>query len=527
MFLCILLPRDFGKSITATRCASLWTHLDDPDMSTLIGAATSKLSEDFLNTISITISGGNKMLSWFCWLYGNWKNPNREWTKTAFHHGYRMNTALNEPSFDITAVDIGMTGYHHDQHWWDDPIIINKLREGGNYLDTVHTAFNASYKAVQGYGLLALVCTRYLDSDVAGMKLKDEGVLSWDGMPCPNEIVFSKVPMGKGMWRVFFWQVKDELTDEPTVPEIMDADRIAREEAANPEDFACQYQNNPGSSIHAPLTESQIRDIFMDYKEFRDNIPIEDSTLHLDTAFKTVKTIRSGDYSVIVPFLHDARPNGMLYLHTDLLKASNALRSEEYSDELVAVMKQLRAQRYPLRCITDEKEPGGKEGIYKQNLIATFRGAGLKVPRIVQVTRQGTNKRARIRKAAALWADGYVRVLLHKDSRGEWKIPTAARDLFNQLMRVDTVAYDDLADASADVFIPEVWRKPITDTFQLDEGMPITTPADAGLKALSRPLTNDEVRELQVDAKEHGDFNNGLGTDMDWLPERDLFRIEY
>ena len=145
-YLCINLPRNFGKSVTATRCAALWTHLDDPNTSTLIGSATSKLSEDFLNSIGITISGNNN-LAWFCWLYGNWKNPGREWTKTAFHHAYRNNTSLPEPSFDITAVDIGMTGYHHDQHWWDDPIVANKLRDGGTYLDTVHTAFKASYKA--------------------------------------------------------------------------------------------------------------------------------------------------------------------------------------------------------------------------------------------------------------------------------------------------------------------------------------------------------------------------------------------
>jgi hypothetical protein len=492
----------------------------------MIGSATSKLTIDFLNSIGLTISAGNKSQSWFCWLYGNWKNPAREWTKTAFHHALRTNTTLAEPSFDMTAVDIGMTGYHHDQYWWDDPLVQNKLRDGGTHLDTVHSAFNATYKALQNDGLLALVCTRYLDDDVAGRKFRDEGIASWTGMDNPNTMIFSKHPMGKGAWHVYFWQVEDELTEKATCPEIMDEDRIRMEKDSNPEEFACQYQNNPGTSTHAPLTEVQARDCFLSYKDFKNDVPIENASIHLDTAFKSVETIRSGDSTALVTFLHDARPNGLLYLHTDLLKASNTWRSEDFSLVIIQVMKSLRSSGYPLKCITDEKEFGGKEGIYKQNLLATIKGAGFKTtPKIHQFNRQGTNKRARVRKAAGLWADGYVRVLLHKDARGEWIIPPVVRELLNQIMRIDVVTHDDIADAAADVFMPEVWRKPSFNSLQTDEGMPQMNPGDAGLKALSRPLTNEEIRTLTDDAKEYEGYNNGLGPDTDWLPtaERDLY----
>lgn len=509
MFLAIILPRAFGKSVTATKCATLWAHLDEPDMSSLICSAVEDLSIDFLRAIQTVISGKDKN-SWFCWLYGNWYNPEREWTKRYCHHGFRETTSLSEPSFDTTAVDIGMTGYHHRWHVWDDPISKNKLRDGGAYLDNVHTGFNGSYKALQPDGMLMLVCTRYLDSDVAGEHLLNEGVRTWDGIPCPNTMIFQKHPLGKGAWRVYFWQVEDDLTGRATCPEIMDEERIAQEKGLDAEDFACQYQNDPGSSEHAPLVEKHVRELFMQYKDFKQLVPVDAVTLHLDTAFKSPDNIRKGDYSVIVPFYHDMRSNGILYLDTDKICASNAWRSEEFSDELIRVAQQYRRELVVIRCITDEKETGGKEGIYKQNLIATLRGAGLRVPRIEQFNRQGTKKRERIRKSAGLWAEGYVRILLHKDAHGAWEIPQNTRMLLNQIMRVDVVKHDDLADAAADVFMPGVWRRPVFETnISREEGMSPRSPGDENLRALSRPMTNEELRVLMDSGTT--DYNNGLG----------------
>ena len=530
MFIASILPRNFGKTITTTDCATLWTHLDEPDMSTLVGSSGHELAVDIVGSISKTISGGNKNHSWFVWLYGNWKNPEREWTKTALHHGYRETTALKEPSFDTTAVDIGMTGYHHDQHVWDDPIVKNKLREGGTYLDTVHAAVNASYKALATNGLLMLVCTRYKDNDVAGKHFEDEGIKTWDGMENPNTMVFRKHPMGAGVWRVFFWQVEDELTGRATCPEIMDEERIQQEKENDPEDFACQYQNDPGTSVHAPLTESQIRALYVDYATLRSEIPIDSASVHLDTAFKSASNIRKGDYSAIVPFLHDLRPNGIVYLDTDNILCSNAWRSEQYSDELIKVLLEMRKRLYYVKCITDEKEGAGKEGVYKSTLISAIRGAGLRVPRIEQFNRQHTKKIERIRKAAGLWAEGYVRILLHKepgckcngtDICRHWIVPPNTRLLINQIMRVDVIEHDDLADASADVFQPIVWRKPTFESGSnaIDEGGRPLQPGDEHLQALSRPLSNEELKALLDESKEYNeDWNNGLGPDKREIP---------
>jgi hypothetical protein len=349
-------------------------------------------------------------------------------------------------------------------------------------------------------------------------------------MECPKTMIFQKGAMGKGLWRVFFWQAEDEMTARATCPEIMDEERIAYEKASDPEDFVCQYQNNPGTSEHAPLTEQQLRDLFLDYRDLRHNIPVEAASVHLDTAFKDSLNIRRGDYSAIVPFLHDARSNGLLYLHTDLIRTSNAWRSEQFTDELIKILYTLRRQLYPVKCLTDEKEMGGKVGVYRQNLLAALRGAGLRnIGRFHQFNRQGTQKRSRIRKAAALWAEGYVRILLHRepgcqclDNRKctHWIIPQEARILFNQLLRVDVVKHDDLADAAADVFMPEVWRSPTFDTYHnaSEEGVGSRAPGDDQLRALSRPLTNEELKAIMED--EEGYVGGAINAYEDWLPHR-------
>jgi len=494
----VILPRNFGKTLTATKCSSLWAHLDEPDMSSILGSATSPLSVDILKSISAVMSGEDTELSWFCWLYGNWKNPEREWTKQHITHGHRRTITLSEPSFDTTATDIGMTGYHPYWAAWDDPLFANKIRDGGSYVENAHTSFNATYPALQTDGFLMMVLTRYLDDDIAGRHFRDEGIRSWEGMPPVASTMFEKFPLGKGRWRVYFLQAEEEETGIPTAPEIMSAEEIAYQKSLNREDFACQYQNNPGSGEHAPLTMKQIEDTFLDYAELRHTIPVGDIVISLDTAFKNVKNVRSGDDTAIVPCFDDKRRNGVIYIDTDNIKATNEWRVEDFHTELIRIIRNMIRNGFRVRKITDEIEIAGKEGSYKQHLSATLRGAGLPNIPIHQLKRQGTIKRERIRKAAGMWADGYVRVLLHKDQDGKWIVSPTVLKFFNQVLRVDVAPHDDIGDAFSDHFADGVWQKPTFETFinAREEGMPVRQAADEGLKAFSRPLTNDELKAL-------------------------------
>jgi len=527
----IILPRAFGKSVTATKAASIWAHLDEPDMSTILCSATKDLSAALMATIQTIVSIPSPD-SWFCWLYGIWKVPRRPWTNEYIVHGYRRTISLSEPSFDTTAVGVGMTGYHPLWAVWDDPIYADKLREGGTYMDTVHTAVDATYPALSTIGFFMIVGTRYLDDDVIGRHLKNEGVLSWHGMPCPDPVgVVERIPFGKGVWRVYFFQAEDEITGQPTLPEVMNADEISRAKAHNADDFAKQYQNNPGQSDATPILWTQIRDCFVDYKELR-QLPLTECSIHIDTAFKSKDSVQRGDDSAVVPVLHDDRPNGVVYLHTRHIFASNAMRDDQFNDELLLKFRQIRREGYRVKCLTDEKEMGGKEGVYKRQIEALLKGAGFPYTKFMQFNRQGTNKRKRIRTSIGFWTEGYVRILLDKDMQGEWIIPPVVRKLLNQIMRIDVIEHDDLADCTADIWQEGVWRKPSFDTFAAsrDEGMAIRSPGDEAFKAMSRPYTNEEVVAMLTEGRAFIDGmgpGHGFGEEDGYSPnqnEHDLYR---
>ena len=515
-YIATVMPRGFGKTVCASKSAVLWAQLDEPDMSSLICSATAPLTEDIFKAIQAVISGDNSD-SWFTWLYGNWRKGAHEWRSTHLQHAYRQARNLSEPSFDTTSVETGMTGYHHRIHNWDDPIYRNKLREGRDaYMRSVHDGVNASYNALQTNGLMMFTLTRYFDDDIAGRHFRDEGIASWSGMPCPNMAMFDKVTMGEGVWHVYFWQTEDEINGEPTHPILWDKKKIKEAKSRDPEDFACQQQNNPGTGERSPLVESQLRDLFVDYNDLNFSLPVEAASVHIDTAFKNLKTIRTGDDNAIVVWLHDARGNGVVYLDTDLVQASDAWREEDFNDQLLKTLLNLRKRVIWVKRLTDEVERGGKQGTYKNRVLSLCRMAGLNIGdnTFLQVNRT-VNKEARIRTAIGYWVEGYVKILLHKDKDGQWLIPSVIRKFFSQILRVGYTAHDDLADAASDVFTPGIWRKPTVRFLTGQESFPIS-PGDDNLKDFSRPLSTEEVYAMIDENKEvQRTMGPGHGWDTD------------
>jgi hypothetical protein len=550
----VVIPRGFGKTICATKSASLWMHLDEPDMSTMLYSATSELAVDILGGISSVMSGKNQD-SWFTWLYGNWKTGAKDWNKRFITHGYRRVDNLSESSFDSTAMDIGLTGYHPRVCFIDDPIIGNKLREGGVYMTAVHQGVDAIYNALQTNGLMVLVLTRYLDDDVAGRHFQEEGIATWTGMEMPSVAFTQKIDVGHGTWHVYFLQSQNEqmAEDDPlsyTLPEVYDMKKFKEGKRRNPEDTACQQQNNPGTSDRSPLIEAQIPDLFISYEDFQFQVPIGFTTVHLDTAFKRPENIGKGDDNAIVTWHHDERSNGVMYLDSDLLRASNEWREEDFNDVLIKdVLMSLRKQGRWIRHLTDEVEPGGKAGSYSSRLKALIRSSGIMVSKI-HILNRTSQKKARIRTSAGHWAEGYVRILLHKDPRcrcvptvdqatghissaacPHWIIPKTLQKLLYQITRVDTAPHDDLADAQADAFIDDIWQKPIGNIPAPIEGVTPSSPGDEFLKSLSRPMTNEELfglmdsqaagRAYEEASTEASYLGPGHGPDDDFLPPRD------
>ena len=523
-----VLPRGYGKTVGGTKAGQLWAHLDEPDMSGITCSATAQLSRDVISAISNVISGKENG-AWFTWLYGDWRKGGTEWTKDSYKTGRRTSDAVSEPSFDTTGVDAGMTGYHHRMHWWDDPIIKNKLRDGRDaYIRSVHDAVNASYNACQANGLMSFVLTRYLDDDVAGRHFKEEGIASWDGMECPHpHSCTEKVEWGQGLWHVFYYATEDELTGLPTHPKLWTVRGIAEAKRRDAEDFACQQQNNPGSGERAPLIEAQVPFLYYSYQDFLFKTPIKWATIHIDTAFKRPENIRKGDDSAIVVWLADARDNGMMYLDTDLLRASNEWREEDFNRELIRVCLNLRRRGIWIRAITDETEPGGKAGTYKNRILGMLAGAGVHMgdDQFIVLNRR-IDKKSRIRTGAGVWAEGYVRCLLWKQGEGAtatWTVPPVFRKLISQIVRIDVTKFDDLADAATDGFIQQLWARPMTNPGLPEKDEDVRRPGDEELKGFGRPATNEEIfawadeqKELEEQGLTDGVRGNGFNYGMGW-----------
>jgi hypothetical protein len=498
-YVAIILSRGFGKTVTATKCAMLWSHLDEPNMSSVIGSETHPKAKEFLKPIKEVISGKNEY-SWFAWLYGKWDDDEQQWNAKSVTHAYRTNTGLTEPSIDTTGAETGITGLHPDQYWEDDPLSATKLREGGSWLDVVRESHDAVYPALATDGWFAMVLTRYLDNDIAGKELMESKILSWDGQPSPDERLMENV--GKGVWRVYF--LKSRLPDgQPTLPEVASKKYLDDYERRNPRDFAAQMENNPGTGEHMPLAKEQIPSLFITPEQMRD-IPIEYATIHLDTAFRGDDQNEDGDFNVIAVALHDLRANGLVYF--DGAWVNKDARVEEFNDQMILTIRDLQRRRIRIRAITDETEPGGKRRASMILMQKTIEGAGLRCPEIIQLPRQGTRKVERIKAAAGFWTEGWMRLVCPKipdmPLHVEWKewhpeLRPGLKQLINEMLRIGVTGHDDVSDACADIFIDQIWKKPYATGFiAQDEGANPVSPGDTDLKGFGKRMSNTEAASL-------------------------------
>jgi hypothetical protein len=103
------------------------------------------------------------------------------------------------------------------------------------------------------------------------------------------------------------------------------------------------------------------------------------------------------------------------------------------------------------------------------------------------------------------------------------------KKLIYQITRVDSSGgHDDLADAQADGFIEEIWKRPAGIIPQPTEGVVPSAPGDEFLKSLSRPMTNEELFAImdQNQATQAWDaateeaqwLGPGHGPDEEFLP---------
>ena len=164
--------------------------------------------------------------------------------------------------------------------------------------------------------------------------------------------------------------------------------------------------NEPGQGEHMLLTMEQIAQMYVEPDTVPRNLIL---TIHIDTAFKTPDRKGQGDESVIECWGHDPRGTGDVYYLEGY--GSNAWRIEDFLDELVRLCQRKKRELATIRCITDEREMGGKTGAWTNALTSAFHGAGLVLPPLVLLNRTRSRKHIRIAEAAGFWVDGHVRLV--------------------------------------------------------------------------------------------------------------------
>lgn len=483
--------RGSGKSKSITIPVPLFLALLYPNISTAIGSETLPKAKTFLQSMKAILDGSDHNAR-FTWLFGNWYDPDRSWKEESVVHAYRTSLSLNEPSIGTFGVETGLTSQHPLGCFYDDPLSHEKLEagEGSSWNDKALRSLNSLAYALVPDIFYMLVATRYLVNDPIGYSLRTEGVASWHGH-APLED-FPENPNG---FHVYFLQARDRhnITNyprgEPVLPEAGFTDEwLANDERIRPAEHASQMMGDASRGEHMEMTIEQCEELLID----RTSIPKpEYATIHLDTAFKDDARRGKGDDNVIAVWLHDMRPTGLVIL--DQIQFSNQWRSEEFDTELIKVMYSLFRRNIRVRCITDEVEVGGKRGVYKNHLLNVIAGAGLRPCEIIQFQRQGTRKVLRIREAATNWLSGHVRVC--RDANGY-------AELFRQMTHIgDRSMHDDLADACADVWRPEIWRGPPRVTGD-DMPPPIFQPGDDVLKQATILRDQDALlRDLRSGAE--------------------------
>lgn len=485
----VWLFRTFGKTNMVTKCVPTYIMLLDPDVAVYIGSETHPKAQEVLGAIKPTLNSEDPH-SLFGWFYGNWYNKDRTWTRSSVVTAARRSIGATEPSIGTFGVETGLTGKHPGVVIYDDPISEEKLtKEGGSALRAAVDSLDSIYPALENDSLFILVGTHYREEDPIGTVLSMEGVKTWDGHKSPDKW------KENGKWRVYFLQARD-VSDtvnyakgRPTAPETGWTDAGLRDyELKNAYQYSAQMMGTPSVGEHMEITPEQINKLLIK----RENLPqIEYVTIHLDTAFKTDQTRERGDRNVIGAWLHDIRPTGIVYL--DRINCSASWRAEDFDTHLVTTLHHYRSEGIRVRAITDEREMGGKRGVYLRHLQDVISAAGLRIPEIIQLNRAGTHKIVRIREATNFWLDGYVRVLNDVENLDL---------LIWEMTRIGRSKHDDIADALADVWRPEIWRGRHQYTGDEQPGLP-RQPGDEVLKGKIQQEMEDIVHELRTGEIRH------------------------
>lgn len=493
-YLLVLVFRNAGKTLLITQAANLWAHLHDRNLSWYIGSETHPKAQTFLESIKEVMqgSGESSEFSWFTWLYGNFRQKGRMWAAEGVKTAYRSATVIKEPTFGTYGLEMGITGMHPDGVTFDDPHSLETLSV--LQLQAARDSYDATHPALRTDSIFVGVMTRYAGNDAAGHILSQEGIASWTGLPCDDPLHAAAI--GKGKVHVYFLQGRDKTntSDEhpkgaPVLPEVWDKDGMDHYQEKDPVNFAAQIMNNPTTGEHMPLEYAQLN--LMEVS--RENVPdIDFATIHLDTAFKDEERIGRGDYNVIAGVLHSF---GTRKVFIDRIIRNKTDDASKFISRLCAYMLSLENRGYRLKVITDESEAMGKKGTFKQLVLVSLAIAGFRIGPDMFKTFNRTNKKpVRLRKAAAFWAEGHVRII-----RGIEEIDRLKYEMVN----LDKGDHDDITDALSDIWQEDVWVKPHKHESQYSG--PVIQPGDDILRPGLLSEADRLARRAEYDPRYQGE----------------------
>jgi hypothetical protein len=474
----IIWPRGFGKTTIVTKAAQLWLHLQDPDVSTITDSVTTEKSWEFLGALKHVMDGSDPN-AWFTHLYGNWRDPKREWKQGKLVHAFRQSLGAESSSMMCSSVEKGITGKHPDALFIDDPIVQEKLTEGLAWIEKVNRHMDAMIPALQSDGLLVATATRYHDTDWLGKYLRDEGCCNVEGHEPPYRD-FDIRP--DGQWELFFMQARGD-DGKSMLPDVVSDAFLQDYERKNPMDFQAQMMNDPGTGAHMPLTLEDLDRCWVEQRDVPKNLGY---SIHCDTAWKSREMMGRGDFSAIQLWGHAGDGSGVVYYLEGW--DSNTWSAEEFLDTLVGIIKRLKqTQGARPFAVTDERALGGKNDIMENLIWSHCAQYGVVSPPVVLLNRGGTKKEIRIREAAGYWKNGKVKLV-----RGAPGVET----LRTQMLRIGVSAHDDMADCAADVFNEEIYTPERVAGQALDQPMMPRRPYDEYLQMPLGKIDADGVREL-------------------------------
>lgn len=430
--------RGGGKS-TIGCSLDTWLQLLDPNLSEIISSYDDDKSKEFLGVDRVVFEGTSGF-GLFTQLYGIWSPPSDErlWQREALVHMKRTSLGIRDYSIRTTSVSKGATGSRPDIYRLDDPIVREKLTKEPTWPLKAREHLDSMKWAVKTNGLYVVPLTPYLENDVAGKILMEEGVAS---LTCPGRQLAKDRYKRGGEWHVFFCPVRDP-EGHSMMPNVYPDERLARMEADDPDDFAAQMMCEPASGSHMPLRVEDIEHLWVAREDVRRHWP---TSVHIDTAFKDPKKREKGCYSVIEIWSHDRSTGSAYYIDG---WRSRSTTGKEFTDVLVAFLADLhREKRWPY-VVTDDAPTSGHGQLFPEFLAGACRQAGLPIPNYLALPRSGTTKDQRILQAVYGWKAGKVRLVQGANE---------VNQLVYEMTHIGYSHTKDMADAGADVFHPDVY----------------------------------------------------------------------